>query len=93
MLKRNAGYLAASLLTLASLSIAGEHVRTFHGEISDSGCAMNVHSLTRSHQEMLKSKGMGGTSGRALRTAPRKWAESSCLRPETPFITWIIRRK
>ena len=23
---------------------------------------MNVHSLTRSHQEMLKSKSMGGTS-------------------------------
>ena len=34
----------------------------FHGEISDSQCALNVHSLTRSHQEMLKSKSMGGTS-------------------------------
>ena len=34
----------------------------FHGEVSDSQCAMNVHSLTRSHQEMLKSKSMGGTS-------------------------------
>src|ERR1700723_1186109 len=29
---------------------------TFHGEISDSQCALNVHSLTQSHQEMLKSK-------------------------------------
>jgi hypothetical protein len=28
-----------------------------------SQCALNVHSLTRSHQEMLKSKSMGGTSG------------------------------
>ncbi len=35
--------------------------RTFYGEISDSQCAMNVHSLTRSHREMLKSKSMGGT--------------------------------
>jgi len=26
------------------------------GEISDSQCALNVHSLTQSHQEMLKSK-------------------------------------
>jgi hypothetical protein len=34
----------------------------FHGEVSDSQCALNVHSLTRSHQEMLKSKSMGGTS-------------------------------
>ena len=36
--------------------------RLFHGEVSDSQCALNVHSLTRSHQEMLKSKSMGGTS-------------------------------
>jgi hypothetical protein len=37
-------------------------VKTFRGEISDSQCALNVHSLTRSHKEMLKSKSMGGTS-------------------------------
>jgi hypothetical protein len=36
--------------------------RVFRGEVSDSQCALNVHSLTRSHQEMLKSKSMGGTS-------------------------------
>src|ERR1700746_3519184 len=35
--------------------------RVFRGEVSDSQCALNVHSLTRSHQEMLKSKSMGGT--------------------------------
>jgi hypothetical protein len=29
---------------------------TFKGEISDSQCAFNVHSLTKSHGEMLKSK-------------------------------------
>jgi hypothetical protein len=40
----------------------GQEARTFHGEVSDSQCALNVHSLTRSHQEMLKSKSMGGTS-------------------------------
>jgi hypothetical protein len=34
----------------------------YRGEVSDSQCALNVHSLTRSHQEMLKSKSMGGTS-------------------------------
>jgi hypothetical protein len=38
----------------------GTHV--FRGEVSDSQCALNIHSLTRSHQEMLKSKSMGGTS-------------------------------
>src|SRR5579872_842087 len=30
---------------------------TFEGEIADSSCAMNVHSLTHSHQEMLKAQG------------------------------------
>jgi len=34
-------------------------VRAFHGEVSDSQCALNVHSLTRSHAEMLKIKSMG----------------------------------
>jgi len=41
---------------------AGASPRVFHGEVSDSQCALNVHSLTRSHQEMLKSKSMGGTA-------------------------------
>jgi hypothetical protein len=40
----------------------GQNTQTFHGEVSDSQCALNVHSLTRSHQEMLKSKSMGGTA-------------------------------
>src|SRR5580693_10469461 len=36
---------------------AGEqNPATFKGEISDSQCAFNVHSLTKSHEEMLKSK-------------------------------------
>jgi hypothetical protein len=51
----------AAVLVLASLAY-GQSSRTFHGEVSDSQCALNVHSLTRSHQEMLKSKSMGGTS-------------------------------
>ena len=34
----------------------------FRGEIGDTQCALNVHSLTRSHTEMLKSKKMGGTA-------------------------------
>src|SRR6516225_2819477 len=52
---------AVVLLTTAATTRA-QNAQTFHGEISDSQCAMNVHSLTRSHQEMLKSKSMGGTS-------------------------------
>jgi hypothetical protein len=45
------------LLALSFAAFAGEEEpRTFRGEISDSQCALNVHSLTQSHQEMLKSK-------------------------------------
>lgn len=52
---------AAGLLALSGLA-HGQAPQIFHGEVSDSQCALNVHSLTRSHQEMLKSKSMGGTS-------------------------------
>jgi hypothetical protein len=33
---------------------AGE--KTFHGEIADTQCAMNVHSLSQSHKEMMGMK-------------------------------------
>ena len=53
----------AWILLLAALAFAGsDDPWIFRGEIADSQCALNVHSLTRSHQEMLKSKSMGGTS-------------------------------
>ncbi len=52
---------AVGVLALAGMA-SGQSSRIFHGEVSDSQCAMNIHSLTRSHEEMLKSKSMGGTS-------------------------------
>lgn len=52
---------AVGVLALAG-AVYGQTSHVYHGEVSDSQCAMNVHSLTRSHQEMLKSKSMGGTS-------------------------------
>ena len=54
---------AAGILGWANAAYAqAGAVKIFHGEVSDSQCALNVHSLTRSHEEMLKSKSMGGTS-------------------------------
>ena len=48
---------------LAAVAYAhGEESWTFRGQIADSQCALNVHSLTRAQQEMLKSKSMGGTA-------------------------------
>src|SRR5271169_975031 len=55
----------AGVLAFSFGAYAGEdEPRVFRGEISDSQCAFNVHSLTQSHQEMLKSK-----SGDAGKTA------------------------
>ena len=52
----------AFALFVSGVAAQGQNAQTFHGEVSDSQCALNVHSLTRSHQEMLKSKSMGGTA-------------------------------
>ena len=60
---RKAAFAAAGILVLVlTASAQDKNARVFKGEISDSQCALNVHSLTRSHQEMLKSKSMGGTA-------------------------------
>jgi hypothetical protein len=60
-MNRTAIRCAAGILAVAGAAY-GQSMQVFHGEVSDSQCALNVHSLTRSHQEMLKSKSMGGTS-------------------------------
>ena len=55
---------ASWLLVAVLLAHAGDDKpQTFRGEIGDTQCALNVHSMTRSHTEMLKSKKMGGTPG------------------------------
>ena len=53
---------AWALVVVAGAVTSAQEAKAFYGEISDSQCALNVHSLTRSHQEMLKSKSMGGTA-------------------------------
>jgi hypothetical protein len=63
VMKRIAISCAAGILTWALVAHAqSANTKIFHGEVSDSQCALNIHSLTRSHQEMLKSKSMGGTA-------------------------------
>jgi hypothetical protein len=62
-MNRIATLCAAGILACANAAYAqAGAVKTFRGEVSDTQCALNVHSLTRSHEEMLKSKSMGGTS-------------------------------
>jgi len=42
------------------------------GEISDSQCAANVHSKTRSHKEMTATHTMGKTSAECVRTCVKQ---------------------
>jgi hypothetical protein len=60
-MNRTAIWCAAGILAVTSAA-HGQNMKLFRGEVSDSQCALNIHSLTRSHQEMLKSKSMGGTA-------------------------------
>jgi hypothetical protein len=53
---------ALNLLCAASPFVVGADDKVFTGEIGDSQCAMNVHSLDKSHLEMLKVKSVGKTS-------------------------------
>src|SRR5271170_5904799 len=60
-MNRTAIWCAAGILAVTSAA-HGQNMKLFRGEVSDSQCALNIHSLARSHQEMLKSKSMGGTA-------------------------------
>jgi hypothetical protein len=61
-ISRTGVWIGSWVLASALLAHAGEEKpRIFHGLIADTQCALNVHSLTRSHAEMLKSKATGGT--------------------------------
>jgi hypothetical protein len=48
--------LAGALTLVFCMNSGAQQATIFRGEISDSQCALNVHSLTKSHEEMLKSK-------------------------------------
>ena len=39
-----------------SLQVRGGDEKTFKGEIADTQCALNVHSLSQSHKEMIGMK-------------------------------------
>jgi hypothetical protein len=53
----------ALLIASAAIGVsAGNNEQVFKGEIGDSQCALNVHSLSRSHQEMLERKSIGKTA-------------------------------
>jgi hypothetical protein len=56
------------VLAVAACCIMGAgKEQVFKGEIGDSQCALNVHSLSRSHQEMLQKRSIGTTSADCAR--------------------------
>ncbi len=56
------------VLAVALGCIAGtDKEQVFKGEIGDSQCALNVHSLSRSHEEMLQKKDVGTTAADCAR--------------------------
>jgi type 1 fimbria pilin len=59
MTQKFAAALCAAVLTGAAMWAAQGRAadeKTFRGEIADSQCALNVHSLSQSHKEMIAMK-------------------------------------
>ena len=54
---------------------AGSPKTTFYGEISDTQCAMNVHSLSRSHKEMITKQSIGTDAASCARACVRRGGE------------------
>lgn len=62
-----------------SLPPAAIPAQTFTGEIADTQCALNVHSLSRSHNEMIKAKRMGSNAASCARYCVRNMGGSFVL--------------
>ena len=55
--KSGVALFAVSLgITLFAVPARGADEKTFRGEIADTQCALNVHSLSQSHKEMMGMK-------------------------------------
>ena len=64
-----------SLLLATAVASAGTAKSAFHGEISDTQCAMNVHSLSRSHEEMISKNTFGTNAMSCARECVRRGGE------------------
>lgn len=56
MLRKSGAVLFAVSLGLFAVQARGADEKTFRGEIADTQCALNVHSLSQSHKEMMGMK-------------------------------------
>lgn len=67
--------IAFLLLACTTLAMAGSAKSSLHGEISDSQCAMNVHALKRTHEEMIKKNTLGSDPASCARACARRGGE------------------
>jgi hypothetical protein len=69
--------LRVTLFLFGALAMAGagSPKTTFYGEISDTQCAMNVHSLSRSHKEMITKQSIGTDAASCARACVRRGGE------------------
>jgi hypothetical protein len=67
------------IIVFTILASGSSYAATFHGEIADSSCALNVHSLSRSHKEMLKSRSFGPDAASCSRQCVAQFAASFVL--------------
>ena len=63
------------LLGVITMARADSSKTTFYGEISDTQCAMNVHSLSRSHKEMITKQSIGTDAASCARECVRRGGE------------------
>ncbi|HXY48110.1 MAG TPA: hypothetical protein VEI01_01575 [Terriglobales bacterium] len=54
---------------------AGSSQSRFYGEISDTQCALNVHSLSRSHKEMIAKNTLGTDASSCAKACVRRGGE------------------
>jgi hypothetical protein len=59
------------LMVLGTLAANDTADKVFEGEISDSQCGFNIHSLKRSHDEMIKTGYMGKTPEQCAKNCVR----------------------
>jgi hypothetical protein len=63
------------LLGAITFAAAGPSKTLFHGEVSDTQCAMNVHSLSRSHEEMIQKQTIGTDAASCAKACVRRGGE------------------
>ena len=63
------------LMSAIALAGTGSSQSRFHGEISDTQCALNVHSLSRSHKEMIAKNTLGTDASSCAKACVKRGGE------------------